>query len=541
MRNGKKSGLILSLILMLMLALSACTGTKVQQNAAYTEAASVLKETEIKLDGTNGMSEELVVALQNVQYTEPKSIIFMIGDGMGHQIIEAAQAVYSDQLYNGTLAMNYMPQKTMQSTYSASAQTTDSAAGATALSTGYKTSNKTVAMNMSGKESYKTTLEIAAEQGKSTGVVATKAVTDATPAAFTAHVAKRDMQEEIAGQQLAKLTDGSLDLILGGGLSFYEAELNTEAVEAAKKAGVTLATDWATASAAKLPMAGLFAEELMDTADETLPTLAQMTDLAISQLSQNKKGFFLMVEGSQIDTYGEKNMFERETKELYDFDCAVAIAMRYVALNPDTVLIITADHETGGIQLPAETTPDNVGEITYTTTGHTYKSVPVYAAGWRTEELANTNDNVDVGMFVASLLGVEEFGEKSTLETLVEGEVVLTYDAEKQTLVLPMEAFSEKLKAAENPRVLYVTVKNPGDSIAVLPDLILRTPLEEIVEPQVDYIGGGETMLVSYVLPGDLWMQKDFAKLLSAAFSAEAGQENLEFSDLILKERAPGK
>lgn len=540
MRKWMKSGLIFSLILTMVLSLTACT-TTVKQSEEYIQAAKVLETMEPKLDGSHEMTGEILAALDAVQFEAPKSIIFMIGDGMGFQIVEAAQAACKDRLYEGTLAMNRLPVRRMQATYSTSAQITDSAAGATALATGYKTKNKAVSVNSFPGDNYKTVLEIAAEQGKSTGVVATKAVVDATPAAYTAHVARRDMYQEIAEQQLAKLTDQSLDLVLGGGLGFYESKMNAEALEKAKKAGVTLATDWEQASTAKLPLAGLFADELMDTTDESLPTLAQMTDLAIDRLSQNKKGFFLMVEGSQIDTYGEKNEFEREVKELYDFDCAVAIAMRYVALNPDTVLIVTADHETGGIQLPSETTPDNVGEITYTTGGHTYKNVPVLAAGWRTEGLSVTNDNADVGIFVASLLGVEDFGATSTMTSLIEGEAVFAHDAEKARMNIPLAELSDKLSAVENPRVLYVTVQNPGDGRAKLPDLVIRNPLETIVEPHVDYMDGGQTMIVSYVLPTELWIKKNFEKVLTMDFVTGEGQENLVYSDLMIKERPAGK
>lgn len=362
-----------------------------QNKQLYNEAVAALQKAEPDESGLYEMSSYLVTALENAAYTEPKNIIVMIGDGMGFPIIEAAEIVNGDELYEGTLAMNYLPVQGTSCTYSASDQITDSAAGATAIATGYKTMNGTVAMDSKGMESFKTVLELAAEKGKSTGVVATKAVTDATPAAFTAHVISRTMQPEIAGMQLERLADGTLDLLLGGGYKYFDVEQNAEALTKATEAGVKYTHEWSEASAAELPVLGLLAENMLDTADEALPTVAEMTDYALKALSKDENGFFLMVEGSQIDTYGEKNEFDREVKELYDFDCAVAVAMRYVALNPDTVLIVTADHETGNLTLPENPTKENIKASFYTTGKHTCKTVPILAAGYQTEKLSGMN------------------------------------------------------------------------------------------------------------------------------------------------------
>ncbi len=400
----------LSLFLCLFLCLSLCSCTV----NPYEEAVKALEQTTLAADGTYAVTEDLLIALENAEYLQPKNVIFMIGDGMGYNVVKAAETVYADRLYGGTLSMRHLPHHGASITYSADNAITDSAAGATALSTGFKTSNSTIAMNTEDSATYLTTLELAAQKGKSTGIIATKSVTDATPAGFTAHVGTRTQQEEIAGQQLDAMTDGDLDVVLGGGRSYYAAHKPADSA-------VAYVEDWTSTQSATLPLLGLYADEAMDTTDETLPTLAEMTDLAINRLSADENGFFLMVEGSQIDTFAHSNVLEDSMRELYAFDCAVAVAMRYVALHPDTVLIVTADHETGGLNLPDALTKDTLSSCYYSTTSHTGKTVPVYAVGYGTEALATVQENTDLAIFTASLLGEDAFGQQSTAQVLFDG------------------------------------------------------------------------------------------------------------------------
>lgn len=523
--------------LCLLISCSACVDKEAQLKAEkkklYDEAVAALKEMEPNEEGMYEVTEDLVVALANADYTEPKNIIYMIGDGMGFNIIEAAQCVYQDSLYNDTLAMNYLPVQSAQATYSATDQVTDSAAGATALATGYKTMNRAVSISVDSTKNYKTVLELAAEQGKDTGIIATKSVTDATPAAFTAHVASRSMQEEIAVMQLEKLTDGTLDLALGGGFGYFESNTNNETLTKAQQDGVSYVKSWDNISSAKLPVLGLFAENMMDTTDEALPTVAEMTTYALDVLSQDEDGFFLMVEGSQIDTYGEHNEFERETKELYDFDCAVAVAMRYVALHPDTVLIVTADHETGDVTVPMNPTAENIKETFYTTGSHTYKTVPVLAAGYGTESLYGIQENVDIGMFVASLLGEEEFGHKSTRHLVLDKK-----ESTDGTFTIPLDKLEKTFEEIKNARVLHVTIENEGEELAALPELQLtHNEREYIVEPQIDYLDEGETIIASYVLPAACWKANQLRKVTEMVLTTNDVKSELAFSEFYMTER----
>ena len=178
---------ITALLLALMLILSvfaSCSGSqktaddsaafsRVTDANLYKKAVEALNKTEFKLDGSHEVSEDLIIAINNAEYVEPKNYIYMIGDGMGFNIVEITRAKHEDSLYQNKLAINHLPIQSSQTTYSADNQVTDSAAGGTALATGFKTSNQTVAMNHDDTAAYKMLLEIAAEKVKSTGVVET--------------------------------------------------------------------------------------------------------------------------------------------------------------------------------------------------------------------------------------------------------------------------------------------------------------------------------------------------------------------------------
>ena len=270
----------------------------------------------------------------------------------------------------------------------------------------------------------------------------------------------------------------------------------------------------------KLPVVGLYAEESIDTTNEAMPSIAEMTDYALTKLSQDEEGFFLMVEGAQIDDFAEQNNLEMELHELYEFDCAVAVAKRYVEEHPDTVLIVTADHETGDVENPKEQTQDKVlEETTYSTELHTYKSVPIFAMGYRTEELAGTHENTEVGAFVASLLGEEEFGAKSTTQVVKEyskAEVV------KGTYELPMKELEEGTKELKGVKVLHVTLENTTEETLRLPELQFTYRRERYtVEPQKSYIEPGETIQVDYPMPEKIWDRKLMSNISEVVLSVE--------------------
>lgn len=423
---------LLSIVLLCCMIVTSCSCAVINKNdrlELYNSAVAQLKTQEVYHDKTN-VNDALLQAIYNEEFTEPKNVIYMIGDGMGFNSVAATEQIYKEQLYQNKLALNTLPVQSSQSTYS-TVEVTDSAAGGTALATGTKTSNGTIAMNPDWTVSYKTLLELAAEKGMSTGLVATKSITDATPAAFSAHVQHRIFQEEIAQHQLQKFADGSLDLALGGGTAYYEAEENQEYLQSAKDAGLSYTTSWEDAKNANLPLAGLFASSELDTTQT--PSIAEMTDFALNKLSADENGFFLMIEGSQIDIGSHSNDLDYMSYELYQFDIAVSIAMRYVALNPDTVLVITADHETGGLKLPENLSPDNVHKSYYTTSGHTGVNVPVFALGGGSEQLAGINDNTDIAKFAARCMGEVEFGSVNESKELI-GELKVAFKVAEERM-----------------------------------------------------------------------------------------------------------
>lgn len=512
-----------------------------QRKELYAQAVQTLKENPLKLDGSNEVSEALLTAIYNAEYTQPKNIILMIGDGMGITAVEAARRVYSEKLHNGKLAMNYMPVQSTQSTYSVSSDVTDSAAGATALATGYKTTNKVIAMDYMSQNAYTTLLEIAASKGMSTGIVSNEDVTDATPAAFTAHVNSRYEQEQIAAMQLQKLKDGTLDLVLGGGYSFYDKEGNAEVLSGAQAAGVTYTKSWEEAAAAELPLCGLFAETFIETRDTTTPNITDMTDLALNLLDGSENGFFLMIEGAHIDTYGEATDFERTVEEVYDFDCAVAIAMRYVALHPDTILVVTADHETGGLWIPGEATADNVMEYSFTNGKHSHKKVPLLAVGYGTEALMGLKENTDVSIFLAAALGETEFGQTSTLVSKTNKAAKVTFSEANPTYVIPSQNIPELTDDKKLVTMFHITMENKGDEVAALPEIVFTVGKRTYeVKAQVNYIDAESKMIVSYTVPFELRTVKQFDKVEQISFLLKEDSQ-LTISDIQITTRPLGK
>lgn len=524
-------------------------GTTTRAQAAQMLMTFIKMFDGVSADGR--VDRDLVFAVNNTVFTEPKNIIYMIGDGTGFNIIEAAENVYHDQLYMNKLAMNYIPYLTHQTTYSTSNYITDSAAGGTALATGYKTANGAVAVDSDTRsQPYKSVLEIAAEKGMSTGVVVTKQVTDATPAAFTAHAYERGDFDTIAQQQTEKLISGELDLLMGGGSLYFDDEYCIEN-------GINLTTKKAELPNVPLPLLGLYDLDVMDTYDKSLPTLAEMTDRALELLSEDENGFFLMVEGSQIDSYNHDNEIAGATHEVYEFDKAVAAALEFAVKNPDTMIIITADHETGGLYIPMVPTPKNIERgSNYTSTGHTERAVPVYALGAGVEEgLDGILENTDVAAYVASLLGEDDFGEKSihhkviddTNKTLVaeansfaeetESGIKVTYDAKNKDLMIPLDHITEDIK---NIRAVHIEITNTGDKRVQVPILSIETvdgATEDSI-PHHEYISPGESITMAYIVHHGLWADDLFSEFSALYLGYGNGvSAELEIGDVYVTER----
>lgn len=376
-----------------------------------------------------------------------KSAILLVGDGMGPTQRTAIRLATVGPGEN--LEMDDLPHSGFSRTNSVGAyQLTDSAAGGTAIASGVKTLNNAVGVDAEGRR-VRTLLEQAKGAGKSVGLVTTSQVTDATPAAFAAHVRDRNEESEIARQYL---DESRPDVILGGGEDYWypegdpgaipddppeEASRGSEGdlVEKAENLGYEHVSDAEGLESAEGPkLLGLFANEEMWRAapegegavyDPEVP-LPQMTRKAIEVLSRDEQGFFLVVEEEAIDGMGHANNAELTLESGKLLDEAVGVAKGYAEENPDTLLVTAADHETGGMSIDAVARPDlleppDPGEdgpfrvagsedefvVDWTTSGHTASEVPITAAGPGAAGIEGVHENTHLYDVIRGALALD--------------------------------------------------------------------------------------------------------------------------------------
>lgn len=290
--------------------------------------------------------------------TAPKNVIYMIGDGMG-PAFTTAYRYYKDDPTTKEIETTVFDTilKGMAHTYPDDhTYVTDSAAGATALSSGHKSYNGAIAVD-TAKKPVKTMLEIAKEQGMTTALVATSQINHATPASFAAHNESRRNYDDIANDYIENKIAGKLpvDLMLGGGTEYFIRD-DRNLVDEFKQAGYQYGDDIQNlGQITQVPAIGLYAPKGLPFALDENPTrLKQLTSKAFDLLDgQNDKGFFVMIEGSQIDWCGHANDIACAMAEMDDFAKSIETAKAYVDKNPDTILVITADHSTGGLTIGA--------------------------------------------------------------------------------------------------------------------------------------------------------------------------------------------
>ena len=341
-----------------------------------------------------------------------KSIILFIGDGMGAEQRKAGR--WDSVGQSGQLAMDSLPFQGWLQTASADNPITDSAAGATAMATGVKTNNGHISVDP-GEAILETILEIAEARGMATGLVTTVQVSHATPAAFAAHVPDRYMMTEIALQMI----ESGVDVLLGGGEDEFLPPTETgcyhgvsgkrsdgrNLITEAQSAGFTYVCDATGLTGVNTlttdQLLGLFADEGMPR--PFTPSLVAMTEVAMEILGRDPEGFFLMVEGGQIDWAAHGSDGLNIIGDVIGFDNAVQAGLDYAALQPDTLIIIAADHETGGMSVSLTagdqtfTMPDATPfYISFSTTNHTAADVPVSATGPWSSILQGTQQNTEV-------------------------------------------------------------------------------------------------------------------------------------------------
>jgi alkaline phosphatase len=334
---------------------------------------------------------------QETKISRPKNIILMIGDGMG--LTQITAGMYAN---GGNTALSQFQSIGLVKTHSADNLITDSAAGATAMSTGVKTYNKAIAVDVNGKPIL-TLAEMAEEKGMMTALIATSEITDATPACFYAHQPKRSMEYEIAADAL-KL---DVDIYAGGGAKFFENRPDGRNIfnELAEK-GYTVANTIEEADMAKTKFVYLPAQEGMPKMSEGRGDfLARMTKKMFKQFNNAPKGFFALIEGSQIDWGGHANDSQYIINEMIDFNSVIDMVISYAKQDGNTLVIVTADHETGGYGLiEGDLNGNNVGGK-FIWGNHTATMVPVFAYGPGEENFRGIMENTDIFKNIVKSIG----------------------------------------------------------------------------------------------------------------------------------------
>ena len=378
-----------------------------------------------------------------------RNVIFIQGDGMGIAHRELIRLATKGQ--NGELAMNKMAYTGFVHTDSADPDeaVTDSAAAATAYSTGVRTYNGAIGVDLQGN-SVPTLLERARDARKSTGLVTTSQVTDASPAAFAAHVPDRSDQSEIA-RQIIETT--KVDVVLGGGEDWWypagtvgswpdgpatdptEKSKGTKGnlVDRAEELGYRYVSNATELNAVgKGPVLGLFANEEMfeyhnegegDLYEPSVP-LKDMSKKALDILARDRDGFFLFIEEEGIDEMAHHSNAKLTVKAGAALDDTVAMAVQFAARTPGTLVLVVGDHETGGLAIENVDPADENGQgeqsedqvpiansklvmtVDWTTNGHTGAATPITAQGPGADRLGTVLRNTDVHDAVLRAMGL---------------------------------------------------------------------------------------------------------------------------------------
>ena len=345
----------------------------------------------------------------------PRNLILLVADGAGTSTWSLASIARGDEL-----AIARMPVAGLVDTRDVTDGITDSAAGATAYAIGERTFNGAIGVGvecarMWARDSLAvlndpascgprpTLLERAEEAGKATGLITTTLVTDATPAAFAAHVPDRYMHADIAAQMLAS----GVDVLMGGGRGVFDgtAEAAPDDLLTGACAGADCprdATELRALRSSDRRLIGLFSRGEMPAAAQRTPDLATMTRAALDRLGRQPAGFFLLVETEGTDSGQHGNQpLNLVRDEIVQLEEAIDVALDFAERNPATLVVVTSDHETGGMALHRA---GGDWTLAYTGEGHTGSMVPLFAAGPGGERLGGIHRNDEIGRILRSLL-----------------------------------------------------------------------------------------------------------------------------------------
>ena len=327
--------------------------------------------------------------------SEVKNVILLIGDGMG-----LAQSYAAYLANDKSLSIYTMPYTGLSITSCADREVTDSGAGGTAIATGHKANYRAIGLDKNNI-SHPSLLKIAKQYGKSTAIVCSCDLTHATPAAFVANVKNRDLQEQIALSYLEEYCD----IALGGGAERFTSKGRKDKlnlIDSLAKRGYAIVYSQDELSKCESEkIFGLFAEGHLPEASKRGGVMQQYMLKALEQLDKNPNGFFMMLEGSRIDMEAHLNKYDAMVEETLDFDRCVAIALDFAKRKGNTLVVVTADHETGGLTLPAK---GSKTQDKWTTLNHTGVPVPIYSFGPGAENFTRVMQNTDIFFEIYKLM-----------------------------------------------------------------------------------------------------------------------------------------
>lgn len=331
----------------------------------------------------------------------PKNVILIIGDGMGvPQVYASVVAAMGDNS-----AFLRFPYSGFSRTYSRNKYRTDSAAGGTALTTGHKVDNYHVNWGPDSAR-YETIFDDAKRAGMSTGFVVTSSVLDATPAATYGHVPYRKMFDTLSLQ----MAQCQHDVMIGGGRKYFFTQNRKDGLaplDTLARRGYTVVNtlDSMNRFGGQRLVALLYEGDPL-TAPARGDVLAQGAKKAIAMLSRNDKGFALMIEGSQIDWACHNNDSAYMRAELADFEVMLHAVLDYAQRDGQTLVVVTADHETGGVTLPDGDIEKGQNDVRYLWGSHTGCMVPVFALGPGAQYFSGIQENIDIPEKIRWLMGI---------------------------------------------------------------------------------------------------------------------------------------
>lgn len=338
-----------------------------------------------------------VEKLQAPKGKKVKNVILMIGDGM------SLMHVYTAWTANrGKLWLENAQTTGLSKTWAVKKLVTDSGSGGTSLATGVKTVYHAVGVDPEGKP-LTSLVDVAKELGKDAGMAVTCRLWDATPCDFCCHNIDRDKEEELVGDY----PTSGVDFVFGGGAQkFTNRKDGRDIFKELQKKGyhVSRTLDDFFAYDKNSRIFAVPYDKDTPLPDERGDLLARASMKGISLMNQNKNGFFMMIEGSQLDDYGHFNQLDLLMKETLDFDQTVGEVMKWAAKDGETLVVVTADHETGGLTLVNGNKDEGRVECCFSTKDHSGAMVPVYAFGPGAENFTGIFENTDVFKKIKKLM-----------------------------------------------------------------------------------------------------------------------------------------